>query len=156
LENAAHHAGITWSRPYTWQWRRWRALRPNERSVGIEIEGYGEFTAKQYRALIWLIPLLALRFNIPIKLLSDPWRGHDPAVNKKHGGDACEIDELQDFRGILGHGAIHYSKVDPGLNFDYDTIAALEPLTIGPASFPENVIWRGDPAQLPGEGMVYA
>jgi len=53
LYDVAYHAGVTWTLPYTWQWRRWKALRPNERSIGIEISNrYGrDFTEAQFRFL---------------------------------------------------------------------------------------------------------
>jgi N-acetyl-anhydromuramyl-L-alanine amidase AmpD len=157
LENVAFHAGITWSRPYTWQWRRWRALRPNERSVGIEISNLGppyNFADAQYRALAFLLPPLLARFDIPSQTLPDPWRGCDPRVRKSHGGDAYDVEELEGFRGVLAHGNIHFSKTDPGLLFDWDRIRALEPFA-SPPSLAANIIWRGDPAALPEEGVQF-
>jgi N-acetyl-anhydromuramyl-L-alanine amidase AmpD len=157
VENAAFHAGITWSRPYTWRWRRWRALRPNERSVGIEISNLGpshNFAEQQYQALAFLLPPLLARFGIPLAFMSDPWRGCDPRVNELHGGDAYEIDDLEGFRGVLGHGNVHYSKTDPGLLFDWDRVRALEAMESPPA-FATYVIWRGDPALIPEEGVLY-
>jgi N-acetyl-anhydromuramyl-L-alanine amidase AmpD len=157
LENVAFHAGITWSRPYTWQWRRWRALRPNERSVGIEISNLGppyNFTDVQYRALAFLLPPLLARFGVPSHTLPDPWRGCDPRLSKSHGGDAYDVDALTGFRGLLGHGNIHYSKTDPGLLFDWDRVRALEPFA-SPPSLAANIVWRGDPAAIPAEGVPF-
>ncbi|MGD8717911.1 MAG: N-acetylmuramoyl-L-alanine amidase [Candidatus Zixiibacteriota bacterium] len=157
LENVAFHAGITWSRPYTWQWRRWRALRPNERSVGIEISNAGppyDFTEEQYRALAFLLPPLLGRFGVPVATLPDPWRGCDPTASNSHGGDAYDIGDFDGFRGLLAHGNVHYSKTDPGLLFDWDRVRALEPF-VTPPSFAANVVWRGDPAAVPAEGVSY-
>ena len=156
LEDVAYHAGITWTLPYTWQWRRWRALRPNERSVGIEISnrGAGDFTDEQYRALAFVLPPVLARFAIPNLTLPDPWRGCDPRIHKKHGGDAYEIEQLEAFRGILAHGNLHYSKTDPSLNFDWDRIRTLEAMASPPA-FATYVLWRGDPKLIPTEGVIY-
>jgi N-acetyl-anhydromuramyl-L-alanine amidase AmpD len=157
LENVAFHAGITWSRPYTWRWRRWRALRPNERSVGIEISNLGpprKFTEAQYRALAFLLPPVLARFDVPLQTLPDPWRGCDPRVSREHGGDAYGLDELDGFRGLLAHGNLHYSKTDPGLLFDWDRLRALEGMASPPA-FATYVIWRGDPTLIPDEGVPY-
>ena len=157
LENVAFHAGITWSRPYTWQWRRWRALRPNERSVGIEISNPGPpygFTDEQYDALAFLLPPLLARFDVPQRTLPDPWRGCDPRVGREHGGDAYDIEELAGFRGLLAHGNIHYSKTDPGLLFDWDRVRALPPMETPPA-YAANVVRRGDPSLIPSEGVPY-
>ena len=157
LENVAFHAGITWSRPYTWQWRRWRALRPNERSVGIEISNLGpphNFTDEQYAALAFLLPPLLARFGISSRVLPDPWRGCDPRASKSHGGDAYDIEELEGFRGLLAHGNVHYSKTDPGLLFDWDRVRALEPFA-SPPSLASNIVWRGDPAAIPAEGVPF-
>ena len=157
LDNVAFHAGISWTLPYTWQWRRWRALRPNERSVGIEISNLGpplDFADEQYQALAFLLPPLLARFGIPLEFMPDPRRGCDPRIGKKHGGDAYEIKELEGFRGLLAHGNLHYSKTDPGLPFDWGRVRALEPMASPPA-FATYVIWRGDPSLIPSEGVVY-
>ncbi len=157
LENVAFHAGITWSRPYTWQWRRWRALRPNERSVGVEISNPGppySFTDEQYGALAFLLPPLLARFGIPPATMPDPWRGCDPRVSREHGGDAYDAEELDGFRGVLAHGNVHYSKTDPGLLFEWDRVRALEPLS-SPPPLASHVVWRGDPSLIPPEGVPY-
>ena len=149
LENRAFHAGIEWRSPSTWQYKRWRAIRPNERSIGIEIEGFGEYTEEQYRALEWLLPLLLERFDIPLRFLPDPYRG-------MQGRDAYEIEKLTNFWGILGHGNIHFSKVDPGMNFDWDRMKCLELLPDpGCLTFAENVVYRGDPSLLPERVTSY-
>jgi N-acetyl-anhydromuramyl-L-alanine amidase AmpD len=156
FQKAAWHAGITWKVPGTWQWKRWKALRPNERSIGIEIEGFGEFTPDQYRALEWCLPLLLRRYDIPLAFLPDPLRGMDPRVSKKHGGDAYEIEELLAFRGILGHGNTHYGKVDPGLNFEWDRIRCIPPMPeTGPQNVAERDLYVGDMALIPEGGIGY-
>lgn len=147
LDKAAFHAGINALKAP----ERARRLRPNERSVGIELEGFGTFTEAQYKALAWVLPLICLRFRIPIMVLPDPWKGHAVADSTPY-----DIETLERFRGILGHGSIHASKVDPGINFEYDRIKSLTPLPIGPVSYPEEVIWRGDPSSLPPDGISYA
>ena len=128
LENAAHHAGIVWKIKGTWQYKRWKALRPNERSVGIEIENMGteEFTQEQYTALEFLLPALLWKYRIYPKTMPDPYRGCDPSAKK----DAYDIEDFEGFRGLLAHGNIHYSKVDPGLKFDWSRLMSCEPIYI--------------------------
>jgi len=149
LENRAFHAGIEWRSPGTWQYKRWKAIRPNERSIGIEIEGFGEYTEEQYRALEWLLPLLLERFDIPFRFLSEPYCGMDDR-------DAYSIAVLKKFRGILGHGNIHYSKVDPGMKFSWERMMRLVLMPDpGCLSFAENVVYRGDPSLLPEGSTRY-
>lgn len=154
LENAAWHAGITWSRPYTWQWERWRALRTNERSVGIEIENLGNevFTQEQYQALGMLIPTLCYKYGLPIATMPDPWLG----CNHKERADFYPIEELNEFRGLLAHGNTHKSKVDPGILFEWDRIKSLEPIPDpGCLNLIQHVITFGDPKVFE-KGMAYA
>lgn len=147
FENRAFHAGIEWKSPRTWQYKRWKEIRPNERSIGIEIEGRGQYTESQYRALEWVLPLLLKRFDIPLRFLPDPFLGMT-------GRDAYEIDALRDFRGILGHGNIHYSKNDPGMDFDWERFKHLPELPDpGCLTWPETVVYRGDPVLL-SEGRL--
>jgi N-acetyl-anhydromuramyl-L-alanine amidase AmpD len=151
LYDVAYHAGVTWKIPGTWQYKRWKALRPNERSIGIEISARDDrdFTEKQYQALGFILPPVLRRFNVPNETLKDPWRGCDP-----HERDAYEIDELKDFRGLLAHGNTHYSKSDPGLNFDWDRIKSLESMASPPA-FATYVIFCGEHTLIPPEGVIY-
>ena len=86
--------------------------------------------------------------------MPDPWRGCDPRVGKSHGGDAYGAEELVGFRGVLAHGNIHYSKTDPGLLFDWDRVRAFEPFA-SPPSLAANIVWRGDPAAIPEEGVPF-
>lgn len=147
LENTAYHAGIS----RLLAPKRAARIRPNERSVGIEIEGFGEFTEEQYRALEWLLPLLLKRFDIPLALPPNPYRGCDA----KAKADRYEIEFFDDYRGLLAHGNIHRSKVDPGLNFDWERIKCIPPLPDpGCLSHSENVVYRGDPSELIPEGGI--
>jgi len=150
LKDMAYHAGIKHTWP--WQRKRWRALRPNERSIGIEVGNFPpeEFTEEQYRALEFLLPILRLRFNIPNETLSDPYRGCDPRVR-----DAYELEALKGFRGLLAHGNTHFSKVDPGRDFDWNRIKAIPPI-VSPGCFAksEYIIYIDDPGQV-GKGLTY-
>jgi len=149
FENRAFHAGVEWRDRGTWQYKRWKAIRPNERSIGIEIEGFGEYTEEQYRALEWVLPLLLERFDIPLRFLPDPYCGMKDR-------DAYSIAVLKDFCGVLGHGNIHYSKRDPGIEFDWERLRCLALLPDpGCLTWPENVVYRGDPALLPEGGLTY-
>jgi len=43
---------------------------------------------------------------------------------------AADIEDFEGFRGLLAHGNIHYSKVDPGLKFDWSRLMSCEPIYI--------------------------
>ena len=148
LNNSAYHAGIN----RVLAPKRWARIKPNERSVGIEIEGYGRYTEEQYRALEWCLPIILKRFNIPLAFLPNPYRGCDP----KAKADRYEIEALEEFRGILAHGNVHASKVDPGLDFDWDRIKCLEllpdPGCLGRA---ERAVYLDEPDFVPKEGLPY-
>ena len=147
FENAAWHAGIN---PVLAPKRAAR-IRPNERSVGIEIEGKGDFTEEQYRALEVALPPILKRFSIPLALPPDPLLGCDP----RHP-DPYPIEFFDGFRGLLAHGNIHKSKVDPGINFDWDRVRCLELLPDpGCLSLAENYFYRSDHTQLPEGGIGY-
>jgi len=147
LENAAFHAGINRALAPL----RWAKIRPSERSVGIEIEGYGRFTEEQYRALEWVLPPVLKRFNIPLKFPPDPFYGCDPRNPARY-----PVEDLERFRGIVAHGNIHKSKVDPGLDFDWERMKHLAPLADpGCLSYAENLVYRGDPADLTEGGVRY-
>jgi len=148
LENAAYHAGIN----RLLAPKRWARIRPNERSIGIEIEGFGEYTEEQYRALEWVLPLILERFDIRLTLPPDPYRGCDP----KQKADRYEIEFLEEFRGILAHGNIHGTKVDPGLKFGWGRIRNMELVPdVGCLSLAEDFIYRRDPADIPKGGIPY-
>jgi N-acetyl-anhydromuramyl-L-alanine amidase AmpD len=147
LDKRAYHAGIVWTDPKTWQYDRWKRIRPNERSIGIEIEGYGNYTEEQYSALAWLLPLICGKYGIPIKTLDDPWFGSE-------GRAACDVDVLEAFRGILGHCSIHFSKVDPGPNFEWDRVKALGPLPqIAPFDRAASALFFNDPGYVDESGV---
>ena len=148
LENRAFHAGINGLLAP----KRFARIRPNERSIGIEIEGFGTYEEDQYRALEFLLPLLLKRFHIPHHFLPDPYLGCDP----KAKSDRYEIEMLENFRGILAHGNIHGTKTDPGLNFDWERFKYLPTIPDpGCLDYPEDVIYRGDPNVIPKEGIRY-
>lgn len=148
FENAAWHAGIN---PIFAPLRA-RRIHSNERSIGIEIEGFGEFTEKQYRALEWVLPLVLKRFDIPLRLPPDPYYGCDPHAKAAR----YPIEFFDKYRGFLAHGNIHNSKVDPGLNFDWDRIRNLALLPDpGSLSWPEDIVCRGDPSLIPEGGIGY-
>ena len=117
FEETAYHAGINGLLAPI----RKKRIRPNERSIGIEIEGFGKYTEAQYRALEFVLPVIMKRFKIPLNFLPDPWYGMDPSEPARY-----PIEDLEHFKGILGHGNIHKSKVDPGLNFDWDRMKCLD------------------------------
>lgn len=148
LENMAFHAGIK----RILAPRRWARIKPNERSIGIEIEGYGNYTEEQYRALEWVLPLLLKRFNIPLHFLPDPYLGCNPKLK----ADRYDIETLVNFRGILAHGNIHKSKTDPGMNFDWERLKYLPELPEpGCLTETQTIVYWGDPTDL-GRGMLYA
>ena len=148
LSNAAFHAGIK----RVLAPKRWARIRPNERSIGIEIEGYGSYTKEQYRALEWCLPIVMKRYDIPLAFLPDPYRGCNP----KGKADRYEIETLERFRGLLAHGNIHASKVDPGLNFDWDRMKCLELLPDpGCLSRAERAVYLDDPDLVPKGGLEY-
>ncbi len=113
-------------------------IRPNSRSIGIEIVNWGllekkdnkyfnwtgneylgqvveaggkycePYTAAQYESLIELVSYLCKRYSVPIQY---PPLG--PGIYYEKAQD------LADFKGILGHSAINKGKSDPGPHFDW-------------------------------------
>ena len=148
FENRAYHAGINRALAP----KRFARIRPNERSIGIEIEGFGEYTEEQYRALDWCLPLVMERYGIPLHFVDDTYRGCNP----KKAADRYEIEVLENFRGILAHGNIHGSKTDPGMNFDWGRFKRLRMLpNPGCLTRAETIIYRGDPSMIPPGGIDY-
>ncbi len=116
-------------------------IRPNSRSIGIEIVNWGPltkednryynwlgkehlggvvevggsywepYTAAQYESLIELVTYLSQRYNVPHRY---PPLG--PGTYYERAQD------LADFKGILGHSAINRGKSDPGPHFDWDRL----------------------------------
>ena len=119
------------------------AIRPNPRSLGIEIVHWGPlekrdnkycnwtgnehlgqvveaggkywepYTEAQYESLIELVAYLCKRYGVPI---------HYPSQGP--GAYHEKPQDLADFSGILGHSAINRGKSDPGPHFDWDRLMA--------------------------------
>ena len=145
-EDTAWHAGLA-SRPALsaeanrMRMERDDLVRPNQRSIGIEIVNWGPlekrggkyytwlgrehtgevvevagrhwepYTEAQYESLIDLVSYLCKRYKIPAQF---PPQG--PGVYHPRAKD------LADFKGILGHNAIDNTKTDPGPHFDWDRL----------------------------------
>lgn len=121
---------------------RARIIRPNQRSIGIEIDNWGSlrktdggfltwngklyqgealqfgesywepYTEAQYQALIKLIRYLCQKHSIP------------PNYPPEGPGTYHEdVGVLVSFRGILGHCALDDTKPDPGPHFDWEKLA---------------------------------
>jgi len=117
------------------------AIRPNPRSIGIEIVNWGPlekrddkyynwtgnehlgqvaevggkywepFTEAQCESLIELVSYLCKRYNVPHRY---PPLGPGTYYER--------AQHLADFHGILGHNAINKYKSDPGPCFDWDRL----------------------------------
>ena len=117
------------------------AIRPNPRSIGIEIVNWGPlekrddkyynwtgnehlgqvaevggkywepFTEAQCESLIELVSYLCKRYNVPHRY---------PPLGP--GTYHERAQHLADFHGILGHNAINKYKSDPGPCFDWDRL----------------------------------
>jgi N-acetylmuramoyl-L-alanine amidase len=116
-------------------------IRPNSRSIGIEIVNWGNlekkdnkyynwtgnehmgqvvgaggkywepYTVAQYDSLIELVSYLCKRYNVPIQY---PPLGPSTYYEK--------AQDLAAFKGILGHSAINRGKPDPGPHFDWNRL----------------------------------
>lgn len=118
LDKRAWHAGQ--------RGKRRKILKdPNSRSVGIEMVSHyysgsgfekpignwvGGFTDEQYKNVALLVKYLTDTYEIPIQF---PQAGPHTYHQNPY--------ELRDFTGILGHGAISYTKRNscPGKDFDW-------------------------------------
>ncbi|MBM4464098.1 MAG: N-acetylmuramoyl-L-alanine amidase [Chloroflexi bacterium] len=116
-------------------------IRPNSRSIGIEIVNWGPlrkdgnkyynwlgnehlgaaveaggkywepYTEAQYKSLIELVAYLCKRYNVPHRY---PLLGPGTYYEK--------AQDLAAFKGVLGHSAINRGKSDPGSHFDWDRL----------------------------------
>lgn len=113
-------------------------IKPNQRSIGIELENWGPLLKKDNRLFTWrqtpfrgnyikidesfwerykkkqLVKLVKLLRRI-MSLYKIPLE-FPPLGPLNYHGDPYM---LQDFRGILGHSAIDDTKMDPGPHFDF-------------------------------------
>jgi len=160
LKDTAFHAGIdplkgpSVGRTVAEMSERKRRLTTNERSIGIELQaesGEEGFTEAQYTALRWLLPILAFKYKIPLRLPSDPTYGLDENKN-----EAYDTAYLEIYTGILSHGNIHYGKPDPGLNFKFWQISNLTMSSLfGRSSTAFWAIIYDAPSLLGSEGEDY-
>ncbi len=94
----------------------WHARYYNDRSIGIECEGFAEnpetWTRDLMNTLVRLVAYLTTRYRIPVRHPSS--KAEKP--KKENGG----YDEPLDESGILSHGQIDPSRRrDPGPYFDW-------------------------------------
>ena len=129
-EDTAWHAGVSGLRGWL--------VRPNRRSIGIEMINWGFldkrgdsyhnwtgnehrgcvvqmdgkywecYTALQYESVAWLVRHLASKYNIPVQFPPFGSGVYHPRPM-----------DLAGFRGVLGHSAISAVKSDPGPHFDW-------------------------------------
>jgi N-acetyl-anhydromuramyl-L-alanine amidase AmpD len=150
-EDTAWHAGLVARSGLSDEENEKRATRnaqlhPNQRGIGIEIVDWGllrrdgdnyfnwtnnwtglhkgevveaggyywePYTEAQYNSIIALVRYLCQHYGVPAQFpLHGPGTYHE------------QIEDLLNFRGLLGHQAIDNTKTDPGAHFDWGRLLA--------------------------------